>query len=47
MSLEDELTIALVGEENATLEEAFAVDSGVSFEMTTGKNQALPQLSTT
>lgn len=30
VSLEDELTIALVGEEKVALEEAFAVDSGVS-----------------
>jgi len=46
VSLGDELKLALIGEENATLEEAFAVDAGVSVEMTTGKIQDLPLIPT-
>lgn len=48
MSLEDQLKIALVGEEEDTLEEAFMADTRVSIEMLTGKIQhSLPPPTTT
>lgn len=40
------MELALIGEEIATLEEAFAVDARVLVEITTGKIQDLPQIPT-
>ena len=47
MSLEDELEIAQVEEEEVMLEMAYMADAGVSIEMPTGKSQDLPLCPTT
>ena len=47
VSLEDELEIAQVVEEEAMLEEAYMTDARMSIEMPTGKIQDLPPPPTT
>ena len=47
VSLEDELEIAQVVEEEAMLEGAYMTDAGMSIEMPTGKIQDLPPPPTT